>query len=321
MDATKKRRGVWLLCLLALVALTVIGGWKWMEYTSTQENERAQILAQDEQKAQKEKNALARKLAAAEKVASEGKREEERLQAENALLNEKLLACKKPVVKKRTARIRTKKKMVVAAKQETKQESQQKAIVPTPPPLKQEEAPVPKEEKKKEEKEKEVPPAPEIPVAQAPPSQVSGYQIGGACTLSDGTPGMVTATFRNGNVQCSEVVLVPVPSKAKAAAQYIVCTAAGAAVGYYNGGTYSAISGGVGGAGGVYAGRTLGGEDWGWVGCVTGPAAGFIKWPTTPGSSAASGPSGGGTGIGGATGPSGGGTGIGEVVVGGGTGI
>lgn len=287
MATTNRRWGKWLLWLLVLVSLAVIGGWKWMEHLSLKEEERTRLFAQE----QKEKRERALKLATAEKNAAENKKEAERLQAERDLLAERARECKKPIVAARKV-AKAKKKVAATVKPKPKPaEASPKTIVsaPAPAPEKKEEpkpvvvsapAPLPKQEEqvaqreKKEEKveKKETPPA-----LQAPP-QASGYQFGGACTLSDGTPGMVTATFRNGNVQCSEVVLVSVPNKAKAAAQYIVCTTAGAAVGYYNGGTYSAISGGVGGAGGTYLGRKLGGEDWGWVGCVTGPVAGFIRY-------------------------------------------
>lgn len=110
----------------------------------------------------------------------------------------------------------------------------------------------------------------------------SGYQIGDPCiaVTPDGkqAQGAITQVFSDGGASCDAVVEIPVPSKGKAFAQYIVCTTAGGLVGYYRNGTTGAISGAVAGAGGTYAGRELGGENWGWAGCVTGPAVGLIKW-------------------------------------------
>lgn len=72
---TKKRekKGSGWLWLLVFVSIAVIGGWKWVEYTSTRESERSQILSQ----LQREKGLLLLKLAKAERAASKGKKKEE----------------------------------------------------------------------------------------------------------------------------------------------------------------------------------------------------------------------------------------------------
>lgn len=110
----------------------------------------------------------------------------------------------------------------------------------------------------------------------------SGYQIGDPCiaVTPDGkqAQGAITQVFSDGGASCDAVVEIPVPSKGKAFAQYIVCTTAGAVVGYQRSGPTGAFSGAVAGAGGTYVGREVGGENWGWIGCATGPAVGLIKW-------------------------------------------
>lgn len=127
-------------------------------------------------------------------------------------------------------------------------------------------------------------PTPEVPekkVAAVEAPRV-GYQIGDPCTAltpkGEAAEGVITEVLANGGAICDAVVEVPVLSKSKAFAQYIVCTTAGAVVGYKRSGTTGAISGAVAGAGGTYVGRELGGENWGWAGCVSGPAVGLIKW-------------------------------------------
>lgn len=132
-------------------------------------------------------------------------------------------------------------------------------------------------------------PAPEVSVSEKKaeaevkaPAPRSGYQIGDPCIAL--TPdlkqaqGAITQVFADGGASCDAVVEVVVPSKGKAIAQYIICPLAGGLVGYQRSGATGAISGAVAGAGGTYVGRELGGENWGWVGCATGPAVGLIKW-------------------------------------------
>jgi len=126
------------------------------------------------------------------------------------------------------------------------------------------------------------PTIPEKKVAAEVPVVKAGYQIGDPCMAltPKGEPaqGVITQVFADGGASCDAVVEVPVPSKGKAFAQYIICTSAGAVVGYQRSGPTGAFSGAFAGAGGTYIGREFGGENWGWVGCATGPAVGLIKW-------------------------------------------
>lgn len=100
---TKKKVSGWLLGLLVVVSITVIGGWKWAEYSSAREAEQDQLRAQF----QKEKSELALKVAAAEKAARESKSEAERLLAEKNLLEAKLADCSKPPTKHLVPRAKT----------------------------------------------------------------------------------------------------------------------------------------------------------------------------------------------------------------------
>lgn len=128
-------------------------------------------------------------------------------------------------------------------------------------------------------------PTPEVAIpekkaeAQAPRS---GYQIGDPCiaVTPDGksVQGAITQVFADGGASCDATVEVSVPSKGTAIAQYIICPLAGGLVGGYKSGFPGAITGAVSGAGGTYAGRKLGGENWGWVGCASGPIGGLVKW-------------------------------------------
>lgn len=113
------------------------------------------------------------------------------------------------------------------------------------------------------------------------PAPVAGYRVGNPCTAiaPDGKPaqGVVTQVFADGGASCDAIVEVLVPSKSKAFAQYVLCTSAGAIVGYKRSGPVGILSGGAAGATGTYLGREIGGENWGWAGCVTGPAVGAFE--------------------------------------------
>lgn len=118
--------------------------------------------------------------------------------------------------------------------------------------------------------------------AETPVSDL-GPQVGDPCTSIDeasGEPftGRVSAVDSYGSAFCDAVVEVEVESPWLKPLQYGACIVAGGAVGFYRSGVPGLITGAVAGAGGTYLGRELGGENWGWIGCATGTAAGLIKW-------------------------------------------
>lgn len=84
-------------------------------------------------------------------------------------------------------------------------------------------------------------------------------------------------TNKDGTEQCFALVVERWRWYDSALVQYPICTATGAVVGWKKGGASGAINGGSAGIAGVAAGREIGGEPWGWAGCITGPAAGLLS--------------------------------------------
>src|SRR3989344_5435415 len=129
------------------------------------------------------------------------------------------------------------------------------------------------------EKKVEVQQAPLFPSTPATPV----YRVGDPCTATDSAsgksfPGLIEAIHPDGSASCAAKVEVSTPGKGTAIAQYVFCPLAGGLVGYSRSGATGAVTGAAAGAGGTSFGRRLGGENWGWTGCIIGPIAGLIKW-------------------------------------------